>query len=78
MWLRRLLLRVIIKTAVLVGAMWFVLRNIEGPAEMFFPEAYVQKLKWMLVLLIFCALVLIFFRAVRVILIHLRYRQKAL
>jgi Ni,Fe-hydrogenase I cytochrome b subunit len=74
MWLRRLLLRVIVKTALLVGAMWFVLRDVEGPADQFFPYAYQRQLKWALVLLIVCALILIFWRVVRVIFVRLRYR----
>jgi hypothetical protein len=77
MWLRRLLIRVIVKTAILIGAMWFVLRDVEGPADMLFPVAFQERLKWMLVLLLVCALVLVFWRAIRVILIHLRYRKSS-
>jgi hypothetical protein len=77
MWLRRLLLRLIIKAVLLLGAMWFVIRDVEAPADQFFPLAFQRQLKWTLALLIVCALILVFWRAVRVIVIHLRYGRKA-
>jgi hypothetical protein len=76
MWLRRLLLRVLVKAVILLGAMWLILRNAGGPVEMFFPPAFQHQLKSTLVLFIICALILVFWRAVRVILLHLRYRAK--
>jgi hypothetical protein len=77
MWLRRLVLRVIVRSVILLGAMWFILRDVEGPADMLFPPAFQHQLKLTLVLFIVCGLILVFWRAVRVIIIHLRYGRKA-
>lgn len=77
MWLRRLLLRVIVRSVILLGALWFVLRDVEGSADMLFPPAFQRQLKWTLILFIVCGLILVLWRAVRVVAIHLRYGRKA-
>lgn len=66
MWLWRIILRVLIKAVVLLGAMWYVINNIEG-ADQFIPLSIEREVKWTLVLIIAGALVLVFGGAVRAI-----------
>lgn len=66
MWLWRIILRVFIKAVVLLGAMWYVIDNIEG-VDQIIPIGVQREVKWGLVLLILGALVLVIGGAVRAI-----------
>jgi hypothetical protein len=59
MWLWRIILRMLIKAVVLLGAMWYVIANIDG-ADQFIPLGLPRIVKWVLVLIILGALVLVF------------------
>jgi hypothetical protein len=59
MWLWRIILRMLIKAVVLLGAMWYVIANIDG-ADQFIPLGLQRIVKWVLVLIILGALVLVF------------------
>lgn len=59
MWFWRIILRVFIKAVVLLGAMWYVIANIDG-ADQFIPLGLQRIVKWALVLIILGALVLVF------------------
>jgi hypothetical protein len=66
MWLWRILLRVLIKAVVLLGALWYVIDNVEG-ADEFIPVGIQRMVKWALVLIIVGALALVFVGAARAI-----------
>jgi len=66
MWLFRIVVRVLIKAVVLLGAMWYVIDNVDG-ADQFIPIGFQRLVKWTLVLIIMGALVLVFGGAARAI-----------
>jgi hypothetical protein len=59
MWLWRIILRMLIKAVVLLGALWYVIDNVDG-ADQFIPVGFQRLVKWILVLIIVGALVLVF------------------
>lgn len=71
MWLWRILLRMLIKAVVLMGAMWYVMANIDG-ADQFIPLGLQRIVKWVLVLIILGALALVFGGAAQAIRSRLR------
>jgi hypothetical protein len=59
MWFWRIILRVFIKAVVLLGAMWYVIDNVEG-ADQLIPVGLQRLVKWILILIILGALGLVF------------------
>jgi len=72
MWLWRIILRVLIKAVVLLGALWYVIDNVEG-ADQLIPPGIQHLVKWVLVLIILGALAFVFGGAVHAI----RSRQQS-
>jgi hypothetical protein len=66
MWFWRIILRMFIKAVVLLGAMWYVIANVEG-ADQLIPVGFQRLVKWVLVLIILGALFLMFAGAVHAI-----------
>jgi cytochrome c biogenesis factor len=66
MWFWRILMRVIIKAVVLLGAMWYVIANVDN-ADQFIPVGIQRVVKWILVLIILGALLMVFGGAVHAI-----------
>lgn len=71
MWFWRILARVLIKAVVLLGAMWYVIDNVDG-ADQFFPPAWQRDVKWALVLIIVGTLFFVLGGAVRAIRSHMQ------
>lgn len=59
MWLGRIVVRMLIKVVVLLGAMWYVIDHVDG-VDQFIPLGFQRLVKWTLVLIILGALVLVF------------------
>jgi hypothetical protein len=59
MWFWRIVARVFIKAVVLLGAMWYVIANVEG-ADQLIPVGLQRLVKWVLILIILGALVMVF------------------
>ena len=71
MWLFRIVVRLLIKAVVLLGAMWYVIDNVDG-ADQFVPLGFQRLVKWALVSIIVGGLVLVLGGAVRAIRSHLQ------